>query len=88
MALLFACFCLGSWLGMRFKVAIVVPATFAAIVIIWCIGWLGDQPHSVVIVAQVAAAVVIQAGYLTAALIGARGARSEAEPNVVAGDAG
>ena len=86
MALILACFCLGSLLGMRFKVAVLVPAIFALIVAIWCVGLLGNQPNSLVIAAQVAAAVVIQVGYLTAALLNARTVHSKANASVVVQD--
>jgi hypothetical protein len=79
MALGLACFFLGSWLGMRFKVAILVPAIFAVIVATWCVGLLGGQPNSLVIGAQIVAAMAIQAGYLTAALIIARFAKADAD---------
>ena len=82
MALVLACACLGSWLGMRFKVAVLVPAIFVVIVVIWCIGSIGDQPNSLMIVAQVVAAMAIQAGYLTAALINTRAARSKTNTDV------
>lgn len=88
MALALACFCLGSWLGMRFKVAVLVPAIFAVIIVIWCVGLIGDQPNSLVIVAQVAACMAIQAGYLTAALISARAARTKANARAVVRDFG
>jgi len=73
---------------MRFKVAILVPAIFAVIIVIWGVGLIGDQPNSLVIVAQVAAAMAIQVGYLTAALISARAARSKANARVVVRDFG
>ena len=86
MALVLACFFLGAWLGMRFKVAALVPATLAITVLIWCVGLSGGQPYSLLIVAQIAAAVAIQAGYLASALLNARVARIAAA--IVARDVG
>jgi hypothetical protein len=57
---------------MRFKVAVLVPATFAVIILIWCAGPPGGQPYSLLIVTQIAAAIAIQASYLASALLSTR----------------
>jgi hypothetical protein len=77
MTLAFACFFFGSWLGMRFKVAVLVPAIFFVIVLIWLVGLFAGQEQSLVAAAQVAAVVAVQFGYLSAAWIAARFGRSK-----------
>jgi hypothetical protein len=77
MTLALACFFFGLWLGLRFKVAILVPATFVIIVVIWFAGLIGDLENSVVIIAQIVSAIAIQSGYLTASLIAARFTRGK-----------
>lgn len=88
MALALACFFLGAWLGMRFKVAVLFPAVFAVFVLIWCVGLLGGRPYSLLIVAQIAAAVAIQVGYLTSALLNARFARHRIAAAMIVRDFG
>jgi putative effector of murein hydrolase len=78
LALALACFFLGAWLGTRFKVAVLFPATLAVIVAVWCVSFLGSQPYSLSIVAQLAAVMAIQAGYVASVLIDARFARFRA----------
>lgn len=76
MALVLACFFLGAWLGMRFKVAILFPAIFTVTVLIWCVRLLGGQSYSLLIIAQITAALAIQAGYLASVLLNPRFARA------------
>lgn len=86
MILAVACFFLGLWLGVRFKVAILVPAIFAMIVLIWCGGLIGGAENSVVIVAQIVSAIAIQAGYLAASLVAARFTRGKLGAGVAVRD--
>ena len=76
MALVLACFLIGAWLGVRFKVAVLVPATFAVIILSWCVGLPDGQSYSLLIVTQIAAVAAIQAGYLASYLLDARIARA------------
>jgi hypothetical protein len=75
-----ACFFFGSWLGMRFKVAILVPALFATMIIVLGEGILGGQKASLVIFSEIAALGALQIGYLSAAALTVRAPRNAGYP--------
>jgi len=84
MTLAFACFFFGSWLGMRVKVAVLVPTTFVVIAIIWFVGQLAGQETSSVVLTQIGSVVALQVGYLSAAWFATRSAQSRLRANSLA----
>lgn len=78
-------FITGVLLGMRFKVASLLPVMFAIAVLILAFGVLSEQAVSFILFAELAAFAAVQLGYLSAALA-ARSATRLYSPHVAVHD--
>jgi fumarate reductase subunit D len=77
------CFIAGTLLGMRFKVAILLPVLFIMAAAILPYGILNGQKFSFTISLELVTLTALQFGYLLAALVGARAARKNYAPHGV-----
>ena len=77
------CFIAGTLLGMRFKVAILLPVLFIMAAAILPYGILTGQKFSFIISLELVTLTALQFGYLSAALVGARAARKNYAPHGV-----
>jgi fumarate reductase subunit D len=68
------CFIAGTLLGMRFKVAILLPVMFVIAAAILPFGILTGQKFSFIISLELVTLTALQLGYLSTALLGARAA--------------
>ena len=75
------CFIAGALLGMRFKVAILVPAVFAVGAAILPFGILTGQTVSSIMSMEFVTLAALQFGYLSATLMAARSVRKTYEPH-------
>jgi fumarate reductase subunit D len=78
------CFIAGTLLGMRFKVAILMPVMFVVAAAILPFGILTGQKVSFIIALEFATVTALQLGYLSTALIAARTARKHYAHGVTA----
>lgn len=79
----FVCFIAGTLLGMRFKVAILLPVMFVVAAAILPFGILSGQKVSFIISLELITLTALQLGYLSTALIIARSARNNYAPHRV-----
>jgi fumarate reductase subunit D len=77
------CFIAGTLLGMRFKVAILLPVLFIMAAAILPYGILTGQKFSFIVSLELMTVTALQLGYLSAALFGARAARKNYAPHGV-----
>jgi len=77
------CFIAGTLLGMRFKVAILLPVTFVIAAAILPFGILTGQKFLFIIALELVTLIALQLGYLSTALIAARAARKNYAPHGV-----
>jgi archaellum biogenesis protein FlaJ (TadC family) len=77
----FVCFIAGTLLGMRFKVAILLPVMFAVAAAILPFGILTGQKFAFIISLELVMLTALQLGYLSTALIVARAARKNYAPH-------
>jgi hypothetical protein len=77
------CFIAGMLLGMRFKVAGLLPAMFVVSALMLSFGILSGQAVSFIVFSQFVAFVTIQLGYLSAVVLAARSARKLCSPHGV-----
>ena len=77
------CFIVGTLLGMRFKVAILLPVMFVVAAAILPFGILTGQEFSHIILLEFTMLTALQLGYLSTALIAARAARKSYAPHGV-----
>ena len=79
----FVCFIAGTLLGMRFKVAILLPVMFVVAAAILPFGILTGQKFLFIISLELITLTALQLGYLSTALIAARSARKNYAPHGV-----
>ena len=79
----FVCFIAGTLLGMRFKVAILLPVMFVVAAAILPFGILTGQKVSFIISLELITLTALQLGYLSTAVIAARAVRKNDAPQVV-----
>jgi hypothetical protein len=77
------CFIAGTVLGMRFRIAILLPVMFVIAAAILPFGILTGQKFSFIISLEFVAVTALQLGYLSAALVAARAARKKYAPHGV-----
>jgi fumarate reductase subunit D len=80
----FVCFIAGTLLGMRFKVAILLPVMFVVAAAILPFGILTGQKVSFIITLELMMLTALQLGYLSTALIVARSTRKHYAHSVTA----